>query len=413
MITVVDSPCGNGKTSWAIQYMNENDGRFIFVTPYLDEVSRITAGCKARHFNEPKATRGTKGADLKRLLVKGDNIVSTHELFSRIDHDTIELIRLGGYTLILDEVMGVVQDAPIKNNDVELLRDQGLIDVTEDGTVVALNDEYRGRFEDIMLDARMNRLVYVDGTMLMWQFPVDIFAAFDEVFVLTYLFDGQIQKYYYDFHGIKYRYRGIDRQGERHTLTDVADDRDFRNTLGSLIHLYDGKLNAVGRDRYGLSVSWYKKQSPAMLRKIKNDVYNWFRHVAGGRAVTRMWTCFKDQGKALSGKGYARGWIAHNARATNQYRDRSNLAYLVNRFPRTPIERYFQTRGITIDKDRYALGEIVQWIWRSQVRENRPVNLYVPSSRMRGLIQSWMADAEEHRSAVRADIERSDELLAA
>lgn len=281
MITVVDSPCGTGKTSWAIQYMNENDGRFIFVTPYLDEVSRITAGCKARHFNEPKATRGTKGADLKRLLVKGDNIVSTHELFSRIDHDTIELIRLGGYTLILDEVMDVVQDAPIKNNDVELLRDQGLIDVTEDGTVVALNDEYRGRFEDIMLDARMNRLVYVDKTMLMWQFPVEIFAAFDEVFVLTYLFDGQIQKYYYDFHGIEYRHRGIDRLGERYVLSDVADDREFRNTLGSLINLYDGKLNAVGRDRYGLSVSWYKKQSPAMLRKIKNDVYNWFRTGSG------------------------------------------------------------------------------------------------------------------------------------
>ncbi len=150
-----------------------------------------------------------------------------------------------------------------------------------------------------------------------------------------------------------------------------------------------------------------------MLRKIKNDVYNWFRHGVGGKAATRMWTCFKDQQKALSGKGYTRGWIAHNARATNQYRDRSNLAYLVNRFPRTPIKRYFQTRGITINEDRYALGEIVQWIWRSQVREGKPVNLYVPSSRMRGLIESWMADAEEHRSAVRVDIERSDELLAA
>ena len=404
MITVVDSPCGTGKTSWAIQHMNENDGRFIFVTSYLDEVSRITTGCKNRQFKEPKATRGTKGADLKRLLESGDNIVSTHALFSRIDYDTIELIRLGGYTLILDEVMDVVQQESIRNNDVEMLRDQGLIDIQEDGTVVANDEPYRGRFEDILLNAKMNRLVYVDKTMLMWQFLVEIFAAFDEVFVLTYLFDGQIQKYYYDFHGIEYRYRGIDRQGERYELSDVADDREFRNTLGSLINLYDGKLNAVGRDRYDLSVSWYKKQRPAVLRKIKNDVYNWFRDGVGGKAATRMWTCFKDQKNTLSGKGYIRGWIAHNARATNQYRDRSNLAYLVNRFPRTPIKRYFQIRGITIDEDRYALGEIVQWIWRSQVREGKPVNLYVPSSRMRGLIEEWMADVQEHRSAVRMDL---------
>ncbi len=98
----------------------------------------------------------------------------------------------------------------------------------------------------------MNRLVYVDKTMLMWQFPVEIFAAFDEVFVLTYLFDGQIQKYYYDFHSIEYRYRGIARQEDRYELYDVAggltapDDREFRNTLGSLINLYDGKPNAAG-----------------------------------------------------------------------------------------------------------------------------------------------------------------------
>lgn len=396
MITVVDSPCGTGKTSWAIQHMNATvDSRFIFVTPYLDEVSRIIEGCKERHFKEPKATRRTKGADLKRLLVDGANIVSTHELFSRIDHETLDLIRLGGYTLILDEVMDVVQQRAIGNNDVDMLRTSGLIDVHEDGTVVAADTTYRGRFEDIVLDAKMDRLVYVDSTMLMWQFPVSIFDAFDEVFVLTYLFDGQIQKYYYDFHGIRYQYRGITHDGGDHySLTDSAlDDHAFREALCGLIKVYDGKLNTVGRDRYALSVSWYNKQaSPAVLRKIKNDVYNWFHNGVKAKSAATMWTSFKDQQKALSGPGYARGFVAHNARATNQYRDRSNLAYLVNRFPRTPIKRYFATRGITIDEDRYALGELVQWIWRSQVRDGLPINLYIPSSRMRTLLESWMSN---------------------
>ena len=38
-VTVVDSICGSGKTSWAINYMNDNtDKKFIYITPYLDEI---------------------------------------------------------------------------------------------------------------------------------------------------------------------------------------------------------------------------------------------------------------------------------------------------------------------------------------------------------------------------------------
>lgn len=44
MITVIDSIMGSGKTSWAIQHVNEADycnDRFLYITPFLDEVKRI------------------------------------------------------------------------------------------------------------------------------------------------------------------------------------------------------------------------------------------------------------------------------------------------------------------------------------------------------------------------------------
>jgi len=41
-ITIVDSICGTGKTSWSIQYMNNNEEKkFIYITPYIDEVKRV------------------------------------------------------------------------------------------------------------------------------------------------------------------------------------------------------------------------------------------------------------------------------------------------------------------------------------------------------------------------------------
>jgi len=382
--------------------MNEQDSRFIFVTPYVDETKRIIEGCKSRNFKDPQATRGTKSADLKRLLVEGTNIASTHELFSRIDHETIELIKLGGYTLILDEVMDVVRQRSIGKDDLAMIRDRGLITVESNGAVVATDQDYRGKFDDFMLDAKMDRLIYVNGEMLMWQFPVNIFDAFDEVFVLTYLFDGQIQKYYYDFHGIEYRYRGVINEGDRYDLTEAdkerrsaVDDREFRKNLGNLINLYDGPLNAIGKVSNALSVTWYAKQSKAILTKVQKDIYNYFRNKTRGKSRENMWTCFEDQKGALKGKGYTTGHVACNARATNEYRDRCNLAYMINRYPRVPVDQYFKTRGITIDKDTYALGELVQWVWRSRVRTGEPINLYIPSSRMRGLLVSWIESAME------------------
>lgn len=42
----------------------------------------------------------------------------------------------------------------------------------------------------------------------MWTFPTEIFNAFDEVIILTYMFKAQIQRYYYDLHGVEYEVNG-------------------------------------------------------------------------------------------------------------------------------------------------------------------------------------------------------------
>ena len=42
MITVIDSPCGYGKTTYAINLINNNPTRsFVYITPFLDEVNRV------------------------------------------------------------------------------------------------------------------------------------------------------------------------------------------------------------------------------------------------------------------------------------------------------------------------------------------------------------------------------------
>ncbi|MBD4897666.1 hypothetical protein GUF81_18735, partial [Xanthomonas citri pv. citri] len=67
-----------------------------------------------------------------------------------------------------------------------------------------LNREYKGEFQTLKHLAKSKNLILHNESVLFWQFPADIFAQFKQVYNLTYLFDAQIQKYYYDINGIEY-----------------------------------------------------------------------------------------------------------------------------------------------------------------------------------------------------------------
>ena len=47
--------------------------------------------------------------------------------------------------------------------------------------------------------------------------------------------------------------------------------------------------------------------------------------------------------------------------------------------------------------DAFAVSTLLQVIFRSAIREKKPVDLYLPSSRMRDLLTSWLnSDYEEY-----------------
>ena len=111
-ITVIDAPMGKGKTSWAINYINEIGkkpfrNRVIYITPYLDEVKRVKENVYTIDLIEPelkyKDGKSTKLSHLKDLLKNGADIISTHAMFKNVDDDIIDLLKNIGYILILDE----------------------------------------------------------------------------------------------------------------------------------------------------------------------------------------------------------------------------------------------------------------------------------------------------------------------
>ena len=47
-------------------------------------------------------------------------------------------------------------------------------------------------------------------------------------------------------------------------------------------------------------------------------------------------------------------------------------------------------KGVSVDEDTWALSELIQWIFRSAIRENNEINVYIPSERMRNLLIEWL-----------------------
>ena len=133
-----------------------------------------------------------------------------------------------------------------------------------------------------------------------------------------------------------------------------------------------------------------------------------------------LWTCPNTYQKKLKGNGYnivrklsadekalpkrdrekvenrLNCFIPLNARATNEYNDRSVLAYVFNFFANPYIKRYFSNKNevdgthIEVNQDYLALSCLIQWVWRSRIRNDEPITVYIPSERMRNLFKKWL-----------------------
>ena len=126
------------------------------------------------------------------------------------------------------------------------------------------------------------------------------------------------------------------------------------------------------------------------MKKLKNNTINYFTHIVKGKGQFNMWTCFEDYKQQCKGKGYTNGFVPCNSRATNEYKDKTNCAYLINRYYKPTINNFFVDKGVRIDEDVWSLSELIQWLFRSAIREEKEINLYIPSKRMRNLLITWL-----------------------
>lgn len=411
-LNIVDSIMGSGKTTAAINYVNAlpPEQKVMFIVLYNDEVKRIKKSCKDKNLQEPQYENGRKLYGLRELLSNGENIVSTHALLELLEEEDIRLIKEQNYICFIDETINCISsynsedsDYHMHPKDIEVLMKCYSIVDEETGLLQWNVPDYKdGRFidEKKLMDNR--RLMINKDGKLFKIFPLSILMAFKELFVLTYMFEGSVMYCYVKQHGISYRNMYITGSSlDELTISDNADNKVVvKKNYRELIHILDDdKLNSIGDGRYDLSVSWYSKRATERdKKKLQLNMRNFFEHKVGVKAKECLWTTFSSQKSELSAIGdgkykrYSDCFASINMRASNNWSDRTAVAYLVNRFMNLDICNYFEHDGVRPDQNLFALSEMLQFIWRSAIRKNQPINLYIPSSRMRGLLEDWIEE---------------------
>jgi len=435
-VNIVDDCMGSGKTEGVFQLINSHPERlYLCIVPLRTEIKRYMEKINRKTYTPICFNKNRQKLDnLKELLEMGVSIVSTHALFLDIDEEVIELIKSRNYHLVIDEAISVLSiiSTGAKHSELdETDLQEGIPSLTRDEIqwlfdnnmmIVDPNDSskiiWTGKPSDyhdylwVERLAKNNALVYINNTVMLWHFPHLVFTLFDSITILTYLFEKSLLCSYFKVYGIQYQLYSVKQTGiaenedRLYEFTQYNPKKENRKILADLINVCeDESLNSIGNKwgrSFPLSASWYKannKGDKKKLKQLQNNTTTFYRRRQDAPRDSVMWTTYKKFRNILCPKGYKTidelqqepSFVSCNAMATNDYKERYNLSFLCDLHINPNICRFFDLHGIEVDREGYALCMLLQWIFRSRVRDNEEINLYIPSERMRNIYYDWIS----------------------
>ena len=405
-VEILDAIMGSGKTQGVIKWMIENpSNKYLYISPMLTEVEeRIPQSCEAIEFTFPTTEEHrTKSAHLLELLKAGCNVAFTHSLFTELTKEHLKTIKDQKYVMVIDEEVSLITPykGKYKKGDITSLEEAGHIRVDEDnlGKVEWLWDT----MSDDTQYSGLKRLCDMDmiycskrsRDMMVVQLPIALVESSQRTIILSYLFKGSVMESFL-------RLKGIDVVD----FTEVSLMKDTVTVLreaGNLINFCSlPSTNAV--KKYGMTNTWYTMSANKdQLKKLGAAIRSVYRKVGKDHLLITM---PKDSTmKELNNKKNSRYFLPKGvstegvflycgARATNDYAHKSAVIHAYNRYINTVVKAYLQDYGKELsaipNDDQFALSEMVQWIWRTRIRKDQPIDVYILPKRMEDLLKSWL-----------------------
>lgn len=413
-IKVIDALCGQGKSESVIQMMKDNPNKkFLYVAPYLSECHRVAgtfydvddknklplidelgeyiydtnSKLSSFKFKHPNLDMGKKGSSLCSLLESGENVVSTHALFTELGSNAIESAK--EYTLIIDESVNVYENDS-RSAWIKDALAKSIMYIDEDGITIRFNrnkfgtatpdhpDTAKGSlYETIAAQCDLGQLLLIRGKAVVWEMSADLLNTFKEVYICTYMFEGSEMSNYLQKKNLQYE------------IVKLPNAKSAKDVAHLIEIIEDKKLNNVGSVTSLSSSSFKGKKKEDLCDELRRNLHNVMYNKWTTKAEDRLWTCFVPNINEIGTSKYKKQHLPFNYKATNDYINVHHVAFLVDSFTNPMILAAAESKDNTIDQDRFAISVLIQFIFRSAVRKGEPIKLYLPSLRMRELLERW------------------------
>lgn len=406
MIKIVDSMMGTGKTTGIFKMMEENqeDRRYLYISLFLDEVGDGNTGVEGRiqkelpdmNFKMPKNMGEGKLQALKNLVTQGCNIASTHALFGVFDHELVEMLVSAKYTLVIDEAVDCISlFDEVNKSDIQMILSGDIVTVNDAGRLQwneVKYPEHNGKYSHIRELCALGSLYLHNNTILIWEYPPKLLELLEDIYIITYLFEGSIMSSWMKINGLQYSYLDLD-------LLGLKSEKEVKEIARANLQIISSpSLDKFKQSRYTFSSGWHSDISKDKIKSVKSILRSCLvTHKA--KAGDVFWTSFLSSQTKLQGVGYSKPvkgglppFLPCNTKATNNYRDYWLCMYTVNIF-KNPIEvSYLRSKGVEFNEDMYALSQMIQFVWRGCIRQGKPMKVLILSNRMKSLLEGWLSE---------------------
>jgi len=167
--------------------------------------------------------------------------------------------------------------------------------------------------------------------------------------------------------------------------------------ISSLLNIvHDTRYNQKGDDTKAYTSRWYAKQKENAENVFK-DMLNVLLH-AGAGGERREDIAYVMPEEVLDGIDETkirsvfrgRGFRPAQQYSGNNCSTACVLCYCANPYLPSAAINYLHKNGAELTQDTYALYHLLRWIGRSAIRDCKPITLYIPSRRMRTLLEDWL-----------------------
>lgn len=429
-IKVIDAVMGTGKSTWAIQQLKETNKRTVVILPYRDEIKRYQddladLGNHLVALHEDLQTKN-KQERFDDALEDTQVILITHALFTKfLKPHVFQIIDQGDWHLLMDEAIpafeaikglsktilngwlvgDIVTEEPINDTLTRIVPVPGIAEAYIKADDYVCSRAEKGFLKQSLVHDLLRSNSKDGKGFFSFTLSEHRLKSFESVTVLTYMFRGSDLDYWCRMKDLKVDHQELTRDTEGLFHLQPHDGQYSGEQFRHMIEILDVKSKFGTMPGQLSSTSTRTKLSDDNVNEIQKDLRRLFRNRKIGPMIESedfMFSCLGDyrttwKGERLPKKFIGEStWVAFSTRGVNTLSHKHNLAFLYNIFPQPAVEHIVNSglRGITTySRDTYALSSMLQWIWRSAIRNGEAIRVYIPARRMRELLEGWL-DAE-------------------